>query len=73
MPPSAELAEKFGVTAQFVFLNSSHKKLEFGAQLLEQGKIKAVISTVTKLEQAAQAQDLVSAGGVNGKVILEMN
>ena len=73
MPPSAELAEKFNVTVQFVFSYSSYKKLEFGVQLLEQGKIKAVISKITNLEQAAQAQDMVSTGGVNGKVVLEMN
>ena len=73
MPPSAELAEKFGVTAQFVSLPPSHKKLEFGVKLLEQGKIKASIAKTIKLEQAAQAQDLVSAGGVNGKIILEVN
>ncbi len=72
-PPPAELAEKFNVVAQFVFSNSSHKKLEFGVQLLEQGKIKAVIAKVTSLAQAAQAQDWVSAGGVNGKVILEID
>jgi NADPH:quinone reductase-like Zn-dependent oxidoreductase len=73
MPPSAELAEKFGVTAQFVSLPPSHKKLEFGVKLLEQGKIKASIAKTIKLEQAAQAQDLVSAGGLNGKIILEIN
>jgi NADPH:quinone reductase-like Zn-dependent oxidoreductase len=73
MPPSAELAEKFKVEAQFVSSNSSHKILAFGLQLLEEGKIKTVISKVMKLEQAAQAQDVVSAGGVNGKVILEVN
>jgi NADPH:quinone reductase-like Zn-dependent oxidoreductase len=73
MPPSDELAEKFGVTAQFVSLPPSHKKLEFGVKLLEQGKIKASIAKTIKLEQAAQAQDLVSAGGLNGKIILEIN
>ncbi len=73
MPPSAELADKFGVTAQFVSLPPSYKKLEFGIKLLEQGKIKATIANVVKLEQAAQAQDMVSAGGVNGKVVLEIN
>ena len=73
MPPSAELAEKFNVAAQFVSSNSSHKKLEFGMNLFEQGKIKTAISKVMKLEQAAQAQDLVSAGGVNGKIVLEIN
>lgn len=72
-PPSAELAEKANVTAQFVFSNSSYKELEFGLQLLEQGKIKAAISKVVKLEEAAHAQDLVSAGGVNGKIVLEIN
>jgi NADPH:quinone reductase-like Zn-dependent oxidoreductase len=73
MPPSAELAEKFKVEAQFVSSNSSNKILSLGLQLLEEGKIKTIISTVMKLEQAAQAQDLVSAGGVNGKVVLAIN
>jgi NADPH:quinone reductase-like Zn-dependent oxidoreductase len=73
MPPPTELAEKFGVVAQFVSSNSTHEKLEFGVKLFEQGKLKAAISKVIKLEQAAQGQDLVSAGGVNGKIILEIN
>ena len=73
MPPSAELAEKFKVNAQFVSSNSSHEILSLGLQLLEEGKIKTIISKVMKLEQAAQAQDFVSAGGVNGKVVLEIN
>lgn len=73
MPPPADLAEKFDVAAQFVFTYSSYEKLEFGVKLLEQGKIKAAISKVMKLEQAAQAQDLVAAGGVNGKVVMEMH
>jgi NADPH:quinone reductase-like Zn-dependent oxidoreductase len=73
IPPSAERAQKFSVTAQFVSLPPSHKKLEFGINLLEQGKIKASIAKTIELEQAAQAQDLVSAGGVNGKIVLEVN
>jgi len=73
MPPSTELAGKFRVTAQFVESNSNRMKLAYGLKLVEQGKIKAVISKVMKLEQAAQAQDLVSGGGVNGKVVLEIN
>ncbi len=73
MPPPAELAEKFNVTAQFVSSMSSHEKLEYGIKLIEQGKIKPAISKVIKLEQAAQAQDLVAHGGVNGKIILEID
>ncbi len=72
MPPPTDLAEQYNVTAQFILANSSYEKLKFGIQLLEQGKIKAIISKVMKLEDAAQAQDLVSAGGVNGKIVMEV-
>jgi len=70
MPPSQELAQQYGVTAQFISSAPSHKKLEFGAKLVEEGKIKTQIAKTLKLEDAAEAQDLVSAGGVNGKVVL---
>lgn len=72
MPPSNDLAEQFGVTAKFINSYPSPVKLNFGKELVEAGKIKAHITRVFKLEQAAEAQDLVSAGGVNGKVILEV-
>ena len=73
MPPSADLAEKFGVSVQFIMSNPSHQKLEFGKQLVEQGKIKAQIAKTMKLTQAAEAQDLVTAGGLVGKLVLEIN
>ncbi|KFF02780.1 NADP-dependent oxidoreductase [Chryseobacterium luteum] len=73
MPPSAELAEKYQVEAPFIMSNPSYKKLDFFNELIAQGKIKAQISKTMKLEQAAEAQDLVSKGGVNGKIVLEIN
>ncbi len=73
MPPSAELAEKYQVAAQFIMSNPSYKKLDFFKELIERGKIKAQISNTMKLEQAAEAQDLVSKGGVNGKMVLEIH
>ena len=73
MPPSAELAEKAGVTAAFVSSNPSYLKLDFGKHLVEEGKIKATITKVMKLQDAAQAQDMISNGGVNGKIVLEVN
>jgi NADPH:quinone reductase-like Zn-dependent oxidoreductase len=73
MPPAAELAEKHEVVAQFIMSNPSYKKLDFFKELIAQGKIKAQISKTMKLEQAAKAQDLVSKGGVNGKLVLEIN
>lgn len=72
MPPSQELAQQYGVTARFISSAPSYKKLEFGARLVEEGKIKPQIARVFKLDDAAQAQDLVSAGGVNGKVVIEV-
>lgn len=71
-PPSAELAQQYGVTAQFVSSNMSAKSLEFGIELLQQGKLKPNISKIFPLAEAAKAQDFVSAGGVNGKVVLEV-
>lgn len=73
MPPPPASAEKFGVHAQFISSTPSFKKLEFGKKLVEDGKIKSHIAKTLKLEQAAEAQDLVSNGGINGKVVLEIN
>ncbi|MDH4472776.1 MAG: NADP-dependent oxidoreductase [Fluviicola sp.] len=68
--PSAELAEKHHVDARFISSDLSAKSLENGLSLVSEGKLKALVSATFKLEEAAQAQDLVSAGGVNGKVVL---
>lgn len=72
-PPSAELAEKAGITAAFVSSNPSYIKLDFGKHLVEEGKLKTGIALVMKLEEVAKAQDLASKGGVNGKIVLEIN
>lgn len=72
MPPSAELAEKYDVTAQFVLSNPTFEKLEYGKKLIETGRLKPQISKIMELEQAAEAQDLLSKGGVNGKIVLEV-
>lgn len=73
MPPSQELAQQHHVKAKFIESESTCQKLEFGTKLVEEGKIKIQIAKVMKLEDAAQAQDLVSAGGLNGKVVLAVN
>ena len=71
-PPSAELAQQHGITAQFVSSNMSAKNLALGIELLQQGKLKPNISKIFALKEAAEAQDFVSAGGANGKVVLEV-
>ena len=73
MPPSQELAKQYEVEAKFISSSYSYKKLDYGRQLVEEGKIKPQLITAMKLEQAAEAQDIVSKGGINGKVVLEIN
>ena len=72
MPPSEELAVKFGVEAKFISSTINAKTIAPGLQLLKEGKLKPFVSKVFKLAEAAEAQDYVSAGGVNGKVVLEV-
>jgi NADPH:quinone reductase-like Zn-dependent oxidoreductase len=70
--PSPELAQKHGVEARFVSSNLSAKSMENGLNLVREGKIKAIVAKTFPLTEAAKAQDFVSAGGVNGKVVLEV-
>ncbi len=68
--PSVELAEKYTIDARFISSNLSAKSLEEGLMLVSEGKLTPIVSKTFRLEEAAQAQDFVSAGGVNGKVVL---
>ncbi|WP_316838702.1 NADP-dependent oxidoreductase [Pedobacter gandavensis] len=70
MPTSKELAEKHGIHAQFISAVGDHKKLDFGKRLVDSNKIKVQIAKVMNITEAAEAQDLVSAGGLNGKIVL---
>ena len=71
--PSPELAQKYNIEARFVSSDLSAKSLENGLNLVLEGKIKPIIAKKFPLAEAAQAQDFVSAGGMNGKVVLEMS
>ncbi len=71
-PPSEEMAKNFSVDARFVFSKPSFQKLDFGKKMVEEGKIKTQVAQVMNLENAAIAQDLISSGGVNGKIVLEV-
>lgn len=71
--PSSALAEKFQVEVRFVSSDLSAKSLENGLRLVNDGKLKAVVAKTFKLEAAAQAQDFLSAGGANGKVVLTVD
>ncbi|MBC8985082.1 NADP-dependent oxidoreductase [Pedobacter sp. N36a] len=70
MPTDDQLALKHGITAKFISARGDHKKLDFGKRLVESHKIQVEIAKIMNLSDAAEAQDLVSAGGVNGKIVL---
>lgn len=70
VPPSQELAGKYNVKAGFVASNISAQTLAYGMELIEKGLFRPVVSKTFKLEAAAEAQDFLTAGGINGKVIL---
>ena len=71
--PSPELAAKYGIDARFISSDLSAKSLANGLALVSEGKLKPFVTKTFKLEDASQAQDLVAAGGVNGKVVLQIN
>ncbi|MCF2443257.1 NADP-dependent oxidoreductase [Dyadobacter sp. CY345] len=73
VPPSQQLAEQYNVKAGFVASDISAKTLQNGLALVNAGKFKPVVSKIFKLGEAAQAQDFLAAGGVNGKVILTVD
>jgi NADPH:quinone reductase-like Zn-dependent oxidoreductase len=73
VPPSQDLAKEYEVEAKFISSSYSYTNLHYGKQLVEEGKIKTQFITAMKLEAAAKAQDMISKGGINGKVVLEIN
>jgi|SRR5450432_134960 len=72
MPPSQELAEQFGIEAKFVSSAYTFKKLNYGKEMVEKGLIKPQIAKIMKFEETANAQDMVSKGGIHGKIVLEI-
>lgn len=70
--PSQKLAEQYGVGAKFISSAVTSQKMDYGKKLVEEGRIKPQIAKVMKLKDAAEAQELVSKGGLNGKIVLEI-
>ena len=69
-PPSQELAGHYNVEARFVASNITAETLQNGINLIDAGKFRPIVSRTFALEEAANAQDFLTAGGVNGKVVL---
>ncbi|HEV8083670.1 MAG TPA: NADP-dependent oxidoreductase [Chitinophagaceae bacterium] len=71
--PSQELAEQYGVEAKFISSAITAQKMDYGKKLVEEGKIKPHVVKTMKLKDAAEVQELVSKGGLNGKIVLEID
>jgi NADPH:quinone reductase-like Zn-dependent oxidoreductase len=71
--PSAELAKEYEVEARFVSSDLSAKNLENGLSLVKEGKIKPFVSKTFNLTEAKEAQEFLTVGGINGKVVLTVN
>ena len=72
-PPSAETATKLGVRQAFVFTQPNAGQLESLAQLVDAGKIKAIVATALPLAEAKRAHALIQGGHTRGKIVLTIN
>ncbi|KUJ59511.1 NADPH quinone reductase [Flavobacteriaceae bacterium CRH] len=69
--PSQEMAEKYEIESKFLIASLSSENLDYGLKMASIGIIKPIISKTMSFENAAEAQDILSKGGLKGKIILE--
>ena len=67
-----KLAGKYGISYDFIFVESNGKQLQEVADLFEKLKIKPSIDTVYTLEEVNSALDKVANGRSNGKTVITM-
>lgn len=67
-----KLAEKYGVSYDFIFVESNGEQLQEVADLFESLKIKPSIDEVYPFEQINSALDKVANGHSKGKTVIEM-
>jgi len=66
------LAGKYGISYDFIFVESNGKQLQEVADLFEKLKIKPSIDTVYTLEEVNSALDKVANGSSKGKTVITM-
>ena len=72
-PPDGEAAAKAGVTAQMIQMKPDGAQLREIGGLMDAGKFQVRIGLVLPLPDARQAQEKGEAGGVRGKVVLQVS
>ena len=64
------LAQKYNVHFEWFFMSPDGKMLSELAGLISQGAIKTVIDSVFRMDQAAEAFDLLATGRAKGKIVI---
>jgi NADPH:quinone reductase-like Zn-dependent oxidoreductase len=70
--PSEEKAQEFGVKAARVFCKPNAKELAEITRLVDEGKLKAHVSTVLSLAEVKKAHQLSESGRTRGKIVLQI-
>jgi NADPH:quinone reductase-like Zn-dependent oxidoreductase len=70
--PSAEKAQEFGVHAARVYCKPNAEQLASIGKLVDEGKLKAHVSTVLPLAEVKKAHQLSESGRTRGKIVLQM-
>lgn len=60
------------ITVEMLFLERDRRPLDALRRLVEQGKLEPVIDSVLPLADVAEAHEMVEAGGLTGKVVLDV-
>lgn len=71
--PSPELAAKFQVQAQHVFVSPNGQELQHISDLIQEGKVQPIPIQEMPLEKAAEAQELNRQGHTQGKIVLRVH
>jgi len=71
-PPAQAEAEKHGVRATFMVNEMKAESLNAITNLVDSGKLKAVVDTVLPLSEARRAQELIQTGHTRGKIALKV-
>ncbi|WP_281545183.1 NADP-dependent oxidoreductase [Grimontia sp. SpTr1] len=71
--PEEEMAAKYGVNAQFCFVQPNRAQLEQLAELADAGKLKVSIDSEFTLGQVAEAHERSETGRARGKIIINVS
>ena len=70
--PSEDLAAKYGVLANFCFVQANPEQLAEISTLIDAGKLKIEVDSVYRLEDISQAHQKSESGHTRGKIVIQM-